>query len=179
MAIVNDMESINNLKFQRPVTPANVHGNPMLIIFSDGSNHAYGTVAYIRWQVSDGGISTCLLTSKSRVAPVKLIDTVRLELSGRTLSARLRCSILKELDCDFSKVIHLVDSEIVHAMINRESYGLNTFVGNRLGEIQRSTAVTDWGWIEGKLNIADVTTRGLSPVEYSLYSGITGRQIQS
>ena len=163
--IVKDMETINNLKFQRPVTPSNAIGKPMLIIFSDGSNHAYGTAAYIRWQLTNGKISTCLLTSKSRVAPVKLIDTVRLELSGSTLSTRLRCSILKELNCEFSKVIHLIDSEIVHAMIHRESYGFNTFVGNRLGEIQRSTVATDWGWIEGKLNIADVTTRGLSPIE--------------
>ena len=32
-------------------------------------------------------------------------------------------------------VFHLVDSEIVKAMIGRASYGLNTFAANRIGEI--------------------------------------------
>ena len=48
-------------------------------------------------------------------------------------------------------------------MIHRESYGFNTFAGNRLGEIQSQTLATEWGWVESKLNIADATTRGLSP----------------
>ena len=70
---------------------------------------------------------------------------------------------MKEIKSEFSKVVHLIDSEIVQAMIHRESYGFNTFAGNRLGEIQSQTLATDWGWVESKLNIADATTRGLSP----------------
>ena len=34
-----------------------------------------------------------------------------------------------------SKVLHMVDSEIVQAMIQRDSYGFNTFAANRIGEI--------------------------------------------
>ena len=107
--------------------------------------------------------STHILSAKSRIAPVKLIDTVRLELSGSTLASRLRSSILAESAMEIERVLHLIDSEIVQAMLHRESYGFNTFVGNRLGEIQKNTLPSEWGWIRSELNIADVTTRGCSP----------------
>ena len=48
-------------------------------------------------------------------------------------------------------------------MIQKESYGFNTFAGVRIGEIQDLTEKSDWYWIEGSLNIADIITRGCSP----------------
>ena len=45
-------------------------------------------------------------------------------------------------------------------MINKQSYGFNTFAANRIGEIHCHSDPEDWYWIEGKLNIADMTTRG-------------------
>ena len=50
-------------------------------------------------------------------------------------------------------------------MIPKESYGFNTFVANRIGEIQEKTDKKEWMWVPGKLNIADWTTRGKSPTE--------------
>ena len=66
---------------------------------------------------------------------------------------------------DFEKVYHIVDSEIVKAMINKESYGFNIFAANRIGEIHGSTEPMNWYWIEGNLNISDVTTRGCQAAE--------------
>ena len=43
-------------------------------------------------------------------------------------------------------------------MINNESYGFRTFAANRIGEIQELTEKENWHWIEGNLNIADLTT---------------------
>ena len=154
--------SISKLTFNRSLSPANCSGPPMLIIFSDGSGEAYGAVAYIRWKLNDGSFATRLIMSKSRVAPLKIIDIVRLELCGAVLSARVRMTIQKETEFEFHKVVHFVDSEIVHAMINRDSYGFNTFVANRVGEIQQCTRTEEWAWIPGKTNIADVITRGSS-----------------
>ena len=56
-----------------------------------------------------------------------------------------------------------VDSEIVRAMIQKQSYGFNTYAAVRVGKIQSSTSQTEWQWIEGQLNIADWTTRGKHP----------------
>ena len=101
--------------------------------------------------------------SKSRVSPLNIIDIVRIELCGAALSSRLRSTIEKELDFNFRKIIHLVDSEIVHAMVNRDSYGYNTFVANRVGEIQQNTSPEEWAWVAGKLNIADIITKRSKP----------------
>ena len=76
----------------------------------------------------------------------------------------MRETITQELsDLEFTKVTHIVDSEIVHAMIHKESYGFNTFAGNSVGEIQRKSTPDEWAWISGKLNISDMLTRGCSP----------------
>ena len=81
------------------------------------------------------------------------------------LSSRLRATIQKELTWTFERVIHSTDSEIVHAMIHKQTYGYNTFVANRIGEIQQNTVAKEWAWLPGKMNVADVITRGISPIE--------------
>ena len=81
----------------------------------------------------DGKISSRLIAAKSHVALIKIIDIVRLELCGALI--RLCENIQQEIGSKFSSVMHLVDSEIVKVMISRKSYGFNTFVANRVGEI--------------------------------------------
>ena len=164
---MTEIPLLTGLSFQRALTPQDAVGKPSLIVFSDGSENAYGAVAYARWKMEDGSYEARLVMSKSRVAPLKTVDIVRIELSGAVLSARLRASIQRDLQMCFEKVIHLTDSEIVHAMIQRQSYGYNTFAANRVGEIHQSTHIGEWAWVSGKLNIADVTTRGCSPCNLS------------
>ena len=152
---------VKNLKFKRSVKPLEAQ-SPVLIVFSDGSKHAYSAVAYIRWK-TPAGFESAILAAKSRIAPLRIIDIVRLELCGAVLNARLYEFIQQELkDIQFEKVYHIVDSEIVRAMINKDSYGFRTFAANRIGEIQDSTDKKNWYWVEGSLNIADVATRALS-----------------
>ena len=63
----------------------------------------------------------------------------------------------------FKKIYMIVDSEIVRAQIQKESYGFNTFVGVRIGEIRSLTNAGDWYWVEGSVNIADIVSRGRQP----------------
>ena len=67
-------------------------------------------------------------------------------------------------------IIILVDSQIVHVMIQNETYGFNTFAATRVGEIQEGTSVTDWYWIQGEYNIADWLTRGKSAKDIGMDS---------
>ena len=85
------------------------------------STKLYGAVCYIRWEINDGKYRSFLLASKGRIAPVKTLTIVRLELLAAVLSNRLRNSIENECRFKFERVIHIVDSEIVRAMIQRES----------------------------------------------------------
>ena len=149
---------VRSLKFSRSFRPKDAQ-LPVLILFSDGSKDAYGTVAYVRWK-TPSGFESRILAAKSRIAPLRIVDIVRLELCGAVLNARLYAFIIHELrDIAFKEVYHVVDSEIVRAMINKESYGFRTFAANRIGEIQELTEKENWHWIEGNLNIADLTTR--------------------
>ena len=79
----------------------------------------------------------------------------RIELCGVVLSKRLKSFIDKECRYTFEKCYYLVDSQIVHAMIQKSSYSFNTFAATRIGEIQGGTNIEDWYWYESKFNIAD------------------------
>ena len=109
------------------------------------------------------------MAAKSRIVPLRIVDIVRLELCGAVLNERLHTFIIHELkDTPFGKVYHVIDSEIVRAMINKDSYGFRTFAANRIGEIQKSTEKQNWYWVEGRLNIADLTTRPLDMTAVNL-----------
>ena len=82
---------------------------------------------------------------------------MRIELNGAVLSKRLEDFITSEGRLKF------VDSEIVRAIIQKESCGFNTFVAVRVGEIEDHTNPQNWYWIDGKLNIAGWITRVKNP----------------
>ena len=160
--LVNELNQAGSIAFGRSITPHGAVGSPVLVVFSDGSLNAYGAVAYARWEVTGGGFVARIIAAKCRMAPLKTLDIVRIELCGAVLSARLRATVEKEMNLRFAKVVHVVDSEIVKAMVHKESYGFNTFAANRIGEIHQSTAAHEWQWVAGKswCNVADITTRG-------------------
>ena len=165
ICFLKELYEVEKISFRRCVKPPNNVGNPQLVIFSDGSGNLYGAAAYVRWELTDGTFVSYLLVAKTRVAPLKVIDIVRLELCGVLIGKRLRKFILKEMRYTFSKIYHIMDSEIVKAMISKESYGFNTFAANRIGEIQQDTKEEEFYWLPGKLNVADYVTRGKSPEE--------------
>ena len=126
---------LKEIEFPRCLKPSNAIGDPVLVIFS-ASGDAYGAVAYARWITEDGTHKAQLIASKNRIAPIKIVDIVRLELGGAAVGKRLRVFIQAEVRYNFTTVYHIVDSEIVKAMISKESYCLKTFAANRIGEIQ-------------------------------------------
>ena len=111
----------------------------------------------------DGTYKAQLIASKNRIASVKIVDIVRLELSGAVIAKRLRVFIQTEVRYTFTAVYHIVDSEIVKAMISKESYSFNTFAANQTGEIQQKTDLQGRFWTAGDLKFADWVTRGKSP----------------
>lgn len=47
-------------------------------------------------------------------------------------------------------------------MINKDSYGFNTFVATRIGEMQTATKPHEWYWTDSNNNIADIISCGAS-----------------
>ena len=162
-----DLYEVEKITFHRCVKPQNAKGQPSLIIFSDASEEAYGACAYVRWPIGDDSFESSLLCAKGRVAPLKKISIVRLELCGAVIAKRLYCFINEECRFRFENVHFIVDSKIVQAMIHKESYGFKTYASVRIGEIQFATPKQCWAWIEGENNIADWITRPKTPEELS------------
>ena len=167
MEFFTSLFELQGVKFPRCLKPENAVGKPCLIIMSDGSDIAYGFVAYIRWTLDNGGFWCRLILAKCRIAPMSKLSTPQMELNAALLSKRGRKVIESEMRFDFDKVYHIVDSETVLCMINKTSTRFKVYEGVRIGEIQAATNgnMKDWAWMSGKCNTADWLTRGRVPSE--------------
>ena len=101
-----------------------------LYTFTDASGNAYGAATYARYQYKDGTISTSLVASKTRVAPLSATSVPRLELMGAVLGLRLALSIAKVLKIDQSLLTFWSDSMNVLWWIRRPSRSFRPFVAN-------------------------------------------------
>ncbi|XP_017472652.1 PREDICTED: uncharacterized protein LOC108363714 [Rhagoletis zephyria] len=133
--------------------------------FSDASTMAYGAVIYIRVVQENGQVKITLLTSKTRVAPMKTITVPRLELAAAELLSRLLVYVIKEME--FTKVDYTLwtDSQVVLHWIKKIPRNLKTFVANKVASIQTNTDVKKWRYVNTKDNPADLLSRGMSPSE--------------
>lgn len=150
--------------------PHRAIGDPILIIFSDGSNNAYGACVYVRLELPTQEFVSYIILSKNRLAPVKRISIDRIELCGAVLNKRLKAVLQQQCRYKLQRCYHTVDSQIVHAMIHKETYVFNTFAATSVREIHGGTEKNDWYWTESKNNIADRLTRGKRPIDIDINS---------
>ena len=69
-----------------------------VVTFVDASQQAYGAVSYLRSEYEDGSVTTRLIASKSKVAPLTPITVPRLELMGAIVGLRLTQSVSRALE---------------------------------------------------------------------------------
>ena len=92
---------LENLRIERCIKPENAIGDPMLVIYSDGSDLGYGCVAYVRWECDDDTVKSFLVMAKSKIAPMNKIFTPRSELNRALLAKRARVFLCKEMRYNF------------------------------------------------------------------------------
>lgn len=135
--------------------------------FCDASETGYGAVIYTRIKIAKGKYITSLLTSKSRVAPLKITTIPRLELC----SANLLCDLMFTIKPSFvhqpNKIFLWSDSRIVLCWCKKSPVTMKVFVANRIANIQEKTdeLKADWKWVSGKENPADLISRGTTVKE--------------
>lgn len=127
--------------------------------FSDASKLAYGVAFYIR-VIGEDGIRCELVASKSRVRPLKGMTIPRMELSGALLMAKMIKEVCMAHDVQVERVTLWCDSSIVLHWLSKCPAGMNTFVGNRIAEIQELTKGIQWNHVRTNENPADLTSRG-------------------
>ena len=56
---------MEDITFQKCIKPEKAIGDPILVLFSDGSENIFGTCAYARSQTESGSFVSSLIASKS------------------------------------------------------------------------------------------------------------------
>lgn len=133
--------------------------------FSDASTVAYAACVYMRVKHADNTVTVTLLAAKTKVAPIKQQTVPRLELNGAVLLSRLMGECRLALRLDDIEEYAWTDSTVVLCWIRRHANVWQTFVANRVSEIQRGMAKTRWQHVPGVDNPADAASRGILPAE--------------
>ena len=128
--------------------------------FCDSSKKAYEACLYLRSVNQQGEVTTKLLCSKSRVAPVKKVTLPRLELCGSLLLAQLIQKTIPALNLKIYRILLWTDSMIVFSWLTSSASKWKTFVANRVSHIQEVTAGCEWRHVASASNPADLISRG-------------------
>ncbi|XP_042910117.1 uncharacterized protein [Parasteatoda tepidariorum] len=129
------LESINNIEIPRRIfitipKSVEIHG------FADASQQCYGAAVYCKSKNSMNETLVSLITSKSRVAPIKSLTIPRLELCAAVLLSKLVKRVVAALKLETVEIYLWTDSMIVLAWLQKEPIDLKTFVQNRVATIQ-------------------------------------------
>lgn len=105
------------------------------------------------------------MCSKGRVAPLKKVTLLRLELCGAVILAELvnkvKTALAQTIKIDQIRLWS--DSEITLCWLASPPHRWEVFVGNRVKRIQTLSEQGIWDYISSKENPADILSRGLNP----------------
>ena len=133
--------------------------------FADGSETAYGAVAYARFEFENGNNHCALLFSKSRLNPLSnsTYRTIpRVELNGAKLAVVIKQILLTELTFPVDEVYYWTDSLTVLNYIKNEEKRFDTFITNRVRFIRSHSNATQWRYVPSSQNPADCLSRGVT-----------------
>lgn len=160
---IDDLPNIENIRIPRWL---NSHRDSEIELhgFSESSEKAYAAVIYLRVTTASQSTIVHLISSKTRVAPLKTISLPRLELCGAVLLSKMIKSFRETLrqDC---KTILWTDSTITLSWIRSLPHRWKSFVANRIREIIENVGNTEWRHVSSQHNPADIASRGLSSSE--------------
>ena len=104
-------------------------------------------------------ISTRMIVSKSRVAPLKATSIPQLELLGAILGLKLAKKVVETYGIELKSVVFWCDSMNVLWWIKQHSRKFKPFVANLISEMQSATYSCQWKYVPTKSNPADFVTR--------------------
>ena len=124
---------LDSISFKRCLTVANAVEPPILCVFADASQEAFGACAYVHQKRDDDTHAVKFVAGKSRVAAIKQLTIPRLELPAAVLASCLAKSIQEESRLQFTDVKFFTDSTITLAWIRNSSRSFKPFLFSRVG----------------------------------------------
>ncbi|GFU41729.1 integrase catalytic domain-containing protein [Trichonephila clavipes] len=152
------LENINNIEIPRRILVAfpevtEIHG------FADASERCYSAAVYCKSKNLKSETLVRLITSKSRVAPIKSLTIPRLELCAAVLLAKLGEKVVAALQLETAETISLVGFDDRLGVASKGTDGLKTFVQNRVAKIQELYPNQLWRHVPSDQNPADLVSR--------------------
>ncbi|XP_045034626.1 uncharacterized protein LOC123475691 [Daphnia magna] len=156
------LKQLNSIRMPRNLQPnkRNIKSS-QLLTFCDASEEAVAAAVYLNTSYEDGSSSCRLVMAKTKLAPRKTISIPKLELNAALLGARLSRYVEEALNLPGLTRLFWTDSSTTRNWLRAVAAHYTPFVSHRIGEIQSVTNPSEWRFVSGKQNIADVATRSL------------------
>ena len=171
----SDIPNLGSVQIPRCYKPADM--DPLtrteLHHFSDASTSGYGMCSYLRIFSKDC-VHCCLVVSKARVSPVKVVSVPRLELAAAVVAVKISLKLKEELQMQIDDEYFWCDSQIVLAYISNDAKRFHVFVANRVQFIREHTKVNQWQYVSTQSNPADHASRGRSAADLLASNWFTG-----
>lgn len=161
----NSLRHVSEFKIPRWVQTRDEDNLLELHGFCDASVSAYAAVVYVRVINAQGNITVSLVTSKTKVAPVKQQSIPRLELMGAVLLSDLVTEVAEVMNISKSNIHNWTDSSVVLAWLSGHPSRWTTFIGNRVSHILSLFDNDHWAHVTSAQNPADIASRGITPHE--------------
>lgn len=159
--VIRDHPLLNKIKIPRHVL-CKSHKFIEFHVMTDASENPYGACLYARSVDQSDEVTVRLLMAKSRVAPLKPTTIPRLELCAALVGTRLYEKVMSSLRVQATRTYFWTDSTIVLCWLKMMPNKLQTFVRNRIAEIQDKTASCEWRHVPTAQNPADHLSRGIT-----------------
>jgi len=172
---LSDIPRLEEIQIQRCYKPADFGpiARTELHHFSDASTTGYGMCTYLRLFSADR-VHCCLITSKARVSPVKVVTIPRLELTAAVIAVKMSQKVKGELKMKIDGEYFWCDSQIVLSYINNDARRFHVFVANRVQFIREHSVVSQWHYVSTLHNPADHASRGSNVVDLLASNWFTG-----
>lgn len=160
---VKVVEEVKEIKVDRFVLSTERLKGVELHGFCDSSSEVYSAVVYLRVE-TDNRIQVHLLSSKTKVAPMKKLTIPRLELLGCHLLSKLlsevQTAILDRVIVD--RVVCWCDSKVALNWIKGKERSWKVWIENRVVKIRDVVDRENWFYVPSAFNPADIPTRKLN-----------------
>ncbi len=144
------MVDLEQLEIPRPYVPISLATQTQYrepCVFSDLSNMAIATVAYLKTISTAGECHVGFVTAKSKLAPHLAHTVPRLELCAAVSAVEMADFIKEEMDIDIHAGKFYTDSKIMLGYIHNTPHRFYVYVSNRISWIGKSSHPQQWYYI--------------------------------